>query len=285
MAAVAPGSALGRLQRIGIPIGAALLTLVFVALGFPYDRLRDLAASAAGRALGTQVRIGALGPTLTSFGPGLRLTAVEVVLSGGRRVALESVRIRPAWSLGWLRGSPAFFVDVVAAEGHAVGTVSLGGQPGFDGTLADVDLAALALGDVLAGISLDGVASGDVDLHHTAAGPRGRVDLTASGGSVALPGLPMALPFETLSAKARATDAAIAEGLEIDLRGPMLTAQVTGTIAQSALVANASLDLQAAVTVVDPSLRPMLGATGLRLAQDGSARMRVSGTVARPLVR
>ncbi len=285
MAATLAGPVFGRLQRIGIPVGAALLTLFFVALGFPYDRVRDLASSTLSRVLGAPVRIGSLGPTLTVFGPGVRVTALEITFAGGRRVAVDDARVRPAWSLGWLRGNPAIFVDAVAAEGHAVGTVSLAGEPGFAGALSDVDLAKLALGDALAGVSLDGVASADVDLHQTAAGPRGSLDLTAVKGSIALPGLPVALPFETLSAKARATDTAVAEGLEVDLQGPMLTAQVTGSVGLAPTVTNAPLDLQVTMKVVDPSLRPMLGGTGLRFAQDGTARIRLSGTVGRPLVR
>ena len=46
--ALAPQSpALRRLQRIGIPVGFVLLTLAFVAAGFPYDRIRDVVAARA----------------------------------------------------------------------------------------------------------------------------------------------------------------------------------------------------------------------------------------------
>jgi hypothetical protein len=57
MTTALPSPALRRLQHIGIPVGALLLTLFFVATGFPYDRVRDVVASKASLALRAQIRI------------------------------------------------------------------------------------------------------------------------------------------------------------------------------------------------------------------------------------
>ncbi len=284
-AAALASPSLRRLQRVAIPAGAALLTLLFVAIGFPYDRLRDVAAAKAGQMLGAQVRMASLAPTLSLLGPGVAASELSVTLADGRHFGVAKARVRPAWSAAWLRGRPALHVDVTAAEGHAAGTLVLGPEPGFAGTVSDVDLAKLPAAAALPGLSLDGTASGDVDLRRTPAGPRGAIDLTARGGSVAMPGMPIALPFETLVAKAAITDAALAEGVDVDLQGPMLTAKIRGSVGQAPVVTNAPLDLQLQVKVVDPSLRPVLGATGLRLAQDGTAEMRLTGSVGRPLLR
>ncbi|MCC6640387.1 MAG: type II secretion system protein GspN [Deltaproteobacteria bacterium] len=277
--------ALRRVQRVGIPIGAVLLTLLFVAIGFPYDRLRDVVAAKAGQALGAQIRMTSLAPAVSLAGPGVAVTGLAVTLADGRQLAIEKARVRPAWSPAWLRGRPALHVDVEAAEGHAVGTLVLGAEPGFAGTLSDVDLAKLPVAGMLPGLSLDGTANGDVDLRTTPAGPRGTIDLAAHGGSVALPGLPVALPFETLTARAELSDASLAGGVDVDLQGPMLTARLRGNVGRAPVVTNAPLDLQLQLAVVDPSLRPMLAGTGLRLAQDGSAEMRLTGSVGRPLLR
>lgn len=280
-----PGLTLRRLQRFGIPVGAVLLTLLFVVTGFPYDRMRDVVASKAGEALRAEVRIVELGPALTPFGPALSAKGVDVAFAGGRRFTLESARVRPAWSLSWLRARPAFHVDLVAAQGRAVGTLVLGGEPGFDGSFEQLDLARLPWDAALGGLSLDGIAQARVNLRSTAAGPRGSVDIEAKAGSVALPGVAVALPFETLRAKTEVTEAHLAENLDVDLQGPMLTAAITGNVGPSPTVMNAPLELQLKMKVVDPALRPMLAGSGLRLGQDGTTEMRLTGTAGRPLLR
>lgn len=285
MSAVLSNPSFQRLQRIGIPVGAVLLTLFFVAAGFPYDRVRDLVAAQVGRALQAEVRMRSLGPSLSLLGPGVHVEGLDVALAGGQRLALDEATVRPAWSMSWLRGRPALHVDLAGPQGRAVGTLTLGAEPGFDGDLDQVDLSKLPLESALSGLSLDGIASGTLDLRRTGAGPRGSFDLEARGGSVALPGVPVALPYETLEAKGKLTDQLLAEGLEVALTGPMLTAQISGTVGQAAIPAAAPLDLALRVQVVDPSLQPMLMGTGLRFGQDGSAEMKLTGTAGRPMLR
>lgn len=285
MNAILANPSLARLQRVGIPLGAVLLTLFFVAIGFPWDRVRDRVTASAGRLLGAEVRLASLGPSLSLFGPGVHVTGLDATLPSGQRVVLDDASVRPAWSTSWLRGRPALAVDLRGPQGRAAGTLTLGTEPGFDGELEDVDLAKLPLDSVLAGLALDGIASGEVDLERSARGPRGSFDLHAKGGSVALPGVPVALPFETLAARGSLTDAALAEGLAIELEGPMLTAAVSGRVGQAEPVLSAPLDLDVRVRVVDPSIRPMLAGTGLRFGPDGSAAMKLTGTAGRPLLR
>ncbi len=285
MATSLPSPALERLQRIGIPVGAVLLTLFFVLIGFPYDRIRDLVASQASQALQAQVRIGSLGPAFSLLGPGVEAQAVDIDLPDGRRIAVSEARLRPAWSFSWLRGRPALHIDLTATEGRAIGTLTLGAEPGFDGTLEQVDLAKLPLSAALSGLSVDGIASGEIDLRQTPAGPRGSIDLEAANGSIAVPGMPIALPFERLTAKTQLTDEHLAENLAVDLQGPMLTAQIDGNIGQSPILMNAPLELAVKMVVVDDSLRPMLAGTGIRFAQNGSAEMRLLGTAGLPVLR
>ena len=285
MSAILANPSFVRLQRIGIPVGAVLLTLFFVAAGFPYDRVRDLVAAKAGQALRAQVRMASLGPSFSLLGPGVHVTGLDATLADGQRITLEQATLRPAWSTSWLRGRPALHVDLQGVQGRAVGTLTLGSEPGFDGDLVGVDLSKLPLESALSGLSLDGIASGEIDVKRTEAGPRGRFDLQAKGGSVALPGVPVALPFETLEAKAKLTDQFLAEGVAVELTGPMLTAQISGNVGQAPLPMAAPLDLQLRVKVVDPSLQPMLAGTGLRFGPDGSADMKLTGTAGRPLLR
>lgn len=280
-----PSPALQRLQRYGIPIGALLLIAFFVLLGFPWDRVRDLVASRAGSALGARVSLGGLGPGLSLRGPVLRADAVQVAWPDGDRLVLDRVAVRPALSLAWLKLDPALFVDAESDRGRAVGTLVLGEEPGFDGTLERVDLARLPLEAQLGGAALEGMAEVELDVWRSPRGPRGELQFEATAGSLALPGVPLALPYESLTGEARLTEEKLVDDLELDLRGPMLTALVTGDVGASPVMASAPLDLELRVQVVDPQIQPMLSGTGIRFGQDGSAEMRLLGTAGRPVLR
>ena len=65
-----------------------------------------------------------------------------------------------------------------------------------------MDLGRLPLSGVAPDLALDGIARADVDVRSGERGPEGRVELHAAEGSVGLPGLPVALPFQSLDAAA-----------------------------------------------------------------------------------
>ncbi len=288
MTAAAARAAEGpRLPRpllwIGVPVAAVLLTALFVFLGFPYDRVRDGVAANLGRATGSQVQIAELGPGLSPLGPGVVARGITARLPDGQTWKITRLKLRPAWSLAWLGGTAAVAMDLEAPEGRLGGTLYAGDEPGFDGELAGVQLGRLPLDGLLAGIALDGQASGDVDLRSTAAGPRGRVDLEAEGGSLGLPGLPVALPYQSLEAELALRD----DGTRIErisLDGPMLSGEAEGSLAAGPLP-RARLDLRVKLAVREPSLQPMIQSMGVRLAGDGTADVRVTGTLSRPEVR
>ena len=153
-----------------IPVAAALLTLLFVVTGFPYDRLAPAVAARVSQVLGAQVSIASLGPSLSLLGPGVRASGLSVLWPDGSQLRLDSLRVRPAWSFAWLRGRPAFALRLAAPLGQVNGTLIVGSAPGFDGTVRDLELAKLPLQNLVPGASLDGKASGDLDLTNTPGG-------------------------------------------------------------------------------------------------------------------
>lgn len=268
-----------------IPLGATLLTLLFVVAGFPFDRLAPSVAARASQGLGAQVSIASVGPSLSLLGPGVRATGISVAWPDGSQLRLDSLRVRPAWSFAWLRGRPALALRLGAPLGQLNGTLTLGSEPGFDGALHELELAKLPLQSLLPGASIDGKASGDLDVTTGPNGARGYFHLEARDGSVGLPHLPVALPYTTLRTDVRLTDAALAEISSLELDGPLLSVRVSGSIGRASLLAAAPLNLTVRIQAKDKSVAPYLASNGLRMAADGSAELRITGTAGQPLLR
>jgi len=270
---------------LGVPLAAVLLTGLFVFLGFPYERVREALASQLGAASGSQVQIAQLEPGLSLLGPVLVAQGVEARFPGGEAFALERARLRPAWSFAWVQGEPALAVDLRAPEGRMVGTVYAGGRPGFVGRLEEVELGRLPVERLLRDLALDGRASADIDLRQGPRGAEGRVVLDAREGSLGLPDLPMALPYQRLEGEIDLLPEGGVEIGRLSLEGPMLAVSGSGSVGSLDDPARATLDLLARVEVREASLRPMLRELGLRLDTEGSTEVRLGGTLARPVVR
>ncbi|HTF33854.1 MAG TPA: type II secretion system protein GspN [Myxococcota bacterium] len=268
-----------------IPLGAALLTLLFVVAGFPFDRLAPSLAARVSQGLGAQVSIASVGPSLSLLGPGVRASGVSVAWPDGSQLRLDSLRVRPAWSFAWLRGRPALALRLAAPLGQLNGTLTLGSESGFDGALHEFELAKLPLQSLVPGASIDGKASGDLDITTTPGGARGSFHVEARDGSLGLPNLPFALPYTMLRTDVRLTDAALAEISSLELDGPLLSLRASGSIGRAALLLAAPLNLSVRIQAKDSSVGPLLAAAGLRMAADGSADLRITGTAGQPLLR
>jgi type II secretion system protein N len=283
-APVAARPALPRALRwLGPPLAGLVLVAFFVFLGFPWERVRDFVARAASEASGARVSFAELSPGLSAGGPVLVARGIAID-AGGRSHRVDEARLRPAWSTGWLLGRPALFADLRAPEGRVAGTFRAGAEPGFDGRVEEVALARLPLESLLPALTLDGVASADVDLRRTAAGPAGRVELEVRDGSLALPGMPMALPFERLVADVELGGEVLARLSQVSFDGPMLALQGSGTLGAAADPMDAPLDLALELEVREPAARPALQSLGFRLGRDGKGKARLGGTLGAPEV-
>lgn len=269
-----------RLGRLGLAGACGALVLVFFLALFPYGRLRAPLEQAASQALGARVRIEQL-----RGGPfGLRLAGVEVRRPGAGAWSLEAVRVRPALALSWLRGVPALRVGAEAWGARLDGTARLDRQaPGFDGRVEALDPTALPPGLLPTEPPWVGALDADVDLTSDGAGARGRLAFEGQDGAVTLPGLPFALPYDRLEG---ALDLG-SEGIAVealDVEGPMLSARAGGRIGPGD-PSRASLDLEVEVRRADPSVQQLLRGVGIRLDGTGTARVRIQGTMASPIVR
>ena len=271
------------LRLVALPLAALLLFGLFLHLGFPYDRLAATLATQLSRATQTQIRIGGLVPKLSLAGPGLEASDVTAITRDGAQVQLERAFVRPAWSLAWLRANPALFLDLAGSFGEARGVATLR-VPGFHGKLTGIALESLPLASVLPGSSLRGVAELDLDLELGAAGPEGSSDFQAVNGELALPSLPMPVPFTSLAGNLVLGGEQLAELSNFALEGPLVSARANGTLGRAEPIETGELKLVLDLTA-QPALRAPLQAAGIALSAEGSARFEVSGTPARPQIR
>jgi type II secretion system protein N len=225
----------------------------FVFLGFPWDRVRDALAVQASR--------------------------------DDSVWRVDRARLRPAWSPAWLRGEVALAVDLAGPEGRVRGTLYAGSAPGFEGRVEDVVLASLPLAGVVADLALDGTADAEIDLRSGDDGPQGSVALAAADGSIALPGMPVALPYAFLEGELELGGDALLRVHRLVLDGPMISVEGEGTVGRGADVDRAALDVRVHVEVHEASVRPMIRNLGVRLDREGRGDARIGGTLSRPAVR
>jgi type II secretion system protein N len=288
MAAPPPTSRLPRwLVIASYPISALVLTLFFVFLGFPYELLAVRLSDAVERSMDLRLRIGELSPHFGLGGPGLAATEVLAGREGGRTIVLEELVLRPAWSLSWFRGVPAVQLDLTSEIGNAAGTVTLGEQGGWDGTLESVRIAYLPL-EMLEAFNIDGSLNASVDLHGAGAdaggGLVGSIDFDLRGGSISGEGLPVALPFDRLHGRLLFGEDTYLTVSGVQLEGPMVAGTIEGQVGDGPTPARQPLSIEIRYEVRDPGLEAMFGSFGTR-GDDGRIHVRVSGTLSKPVVR
>jgi type II secretion system protein N len=272
------------LLLVGIPLAGVALVLLFIYLGFPYDKLGDRIKAETQRAGDVLIDFQYLGPSLHLAGPGIEATGVRATLRDGETLRLERTMLRPAWSLAWLRGAPAVYAEIESEAGNAVGTLILGRSGGWSGDLEQVDVGKLPLSQLAPLGTLDGVLDASVDLLLSEQGPVGSVTFEARDGAIDLANFPMPIPFETLSGELLFGDDVTVAVQRLDLEGPLLSASVTGKVLQGTSLAEAPLRLEIEVDA-KPAIGAALRGAGVRIARNGKAKFRITGTVAQPNIR
>jgi type II secretion system protein N len=272
------------LKGAGIAAAGAALIAGFIVAGFPYDRLGEYIEAEVQRSTGVALVMGTLEPSLGFAGLGLRASDLRLRWPEGGLLALDTARLRPAWSLSWLRGAPAIRAHLAGPLGEADGTFTLNGFGAWIGDFYDLDLAGLPIESVWPNTELEGSAEVFVDLRMSDAGLEGRVTFEAWEGVVMLPILPTPLPYDGLSGDIEFGGNALASVNSLALTGALLNAEVTGTVGHAPDLATAPLSLSVVVRS-QPGVRPLLESAGLRVKPDGSARVTFGGTASNPVQR
>jgi type II secretion system protein N len=272
------------LGRIGIALACAVLILVFLAVGFPWERLGQRLVEGAGRDSGFEIDVADLGPFVSLGGAGFEARGVKVRAPDGAAWELEQARIRPAWSSSWLRGTPTLHVEIDGDAGTVRGRWTTGNAPAFDGVLSGVDLARLPVGALAPGTDLKGILDAEIDLQHVNGVLEGLIVFGAAQGLLVDERLPVPLPFESLAGELTFGDGSMVQVTKLDLASPLLRAQVAGSIGEAASLEAAPLDLRAEIEA-EPGARELLQGAGIRMGRSGRTTLRIQGTVAGPVIR
>jgi len=267
-----------------IPAAGLALILFFIFLGFPYTQLADTLATHLGRQSGVELSVASLGPNLALQGPVLEATGVSLRLTSGDEIELDRARLRPAWSLSWFRGAPAVHAVLEGPLGEATGVFTLGSVGAWRGELRQINLAELPLSDLWPGFDAEGIVDASLDLTLGDRGVEGWVAFEAFEGSLTLPEIPVAVPFDRIEATLALGGESILDLEMLRLDGPLLRANVTGRIAQASNLNSAALSLSVEIDS-EPGIRSLLESAGLTVERDGKARLRVDGTVGSPNLR
>jgi len=280
-----PFSEPGPRRTAALAATFAALTLLFVVLGFPYERLAPRLEALLEMALGADAQVGRIEPGISRFLPQARAWDVDLRWPGGAQIHLDRVRVRPAWSLSWLRGRPAFRIALRRGKADVDGTVRLGDRRGFAGRVSALPLDDLPLATWAPGLLLTGRLDAEIDVHAGEQGAEGTATLSARDGSLSLPTLPIGVPFEGLQADLALGGESLATLHAFALDGPLVAITASGTIGAAPVVAAAPLALAARIEARDPSVREMLSGTGTRFDALGVSEVSIVGTIAAPVVR
>jgi len=272
------------LRITGIAVAALVLTGFFAYLRFPYDRLAESISARLAAGTGLRVEIGRLAPSPQLAGPGLMAENVRIRRPDGSVVQIDRLRVRPAWSLAWLIARPALHLQAESPVARLEGVVLLRGPRHFEGDLSEVDLTELLGAETLAGARLEGRADFELDVVFEESGPRGPVRIAARDGVLSHPQLPMAVPYEELSGSLALGGESWVEIQNLDLRSPLGSGTLKGTVGRAPDPGQAPLQLEIAIQV-SPEIHGSLAAQGVRVGRDGQLRYRVLGTAAAPIVR
>ncbi len=266
-----------------IALGCVLLTLFFIYRGFPYERLGESLARSLSRSTGSRVTIQGFGPRFQLAGPGVEMTGVRITGADGTTWSIDRARLRPAWSLSWLRLEPALHTRIEVPGGLAEGVFTLAEPLAWRGRLSDVDLARLPVASLWPGAAFSGTLEGRIDLHSSPLGPDGIVRLEATGGTLSLPGVPAAVPFDQLTAALKLGEKFLFRIQSLRIQSPLFSASVKGSFTRGRSLAESGVNLQIQLTV-EHALRPALKDANIRVSADGRATVRIGGTVVSPVI-
>lgn len=275
---------LGGLRATGIAFAAVALTLFFMALGFPYDRLAQRIATQIERDTGTRIALGPISLGLVRWAPGIEAEGVQILQPDGTRFDLDEAGVRPALSLSWLRGTPTLAIDVLSARGDASGRLTLGDTPGYDGSLTNADLEILPQKALGTALLVEGRADADIDIVIEEEGPTGDIAFEARDGLFTHPELPLPMPFQKIEGEIDLGGEDWARIRSFTLASPLASGRARGTIGRGPNFATAPLRLQLEFTV-SGAIQGSLNAQGVAVGRSGEIRVEVTGTPARPVVR
>ena len=279
------GGALPRpLIAIGVPCAGVLLIAFFLIRGFPYDELGELIANRIEQSHGIHLAFGDLGPALQFAGPALECTQLQATFPDRSLQQIDRALVRPAWSLSWFTGEPAFHVELESSSGRANGTLRWNGVASWVGTIRDARPELPPIADWIPIGAFEGALDATIDVSMGELGPEGLVEFEIREGSISVPGFSAPLPFESLTGALSLGGDAYAKLTSLSFEGPITSGSGSGKIGRAERLEQAPIGFEFQIDIATGHGRTFRGA-GVKINPGGSALAKISGTVAKPKVR
>jgi type II secretion system protein N len=261
-----------------------LLIVFFLIRGFPYDQLGAQITRRIEQSQGVRLAIGELAPVMQLAGPALEGTGVRATFPSGDLLQIDRALVRAAWSTSWLTGDPAVHLELESPAGGAVGTLQWNGSTSWNGTVWDVEVGLPPLAALVPVVGLDGRLDASVDVRTGELGSEGTIYFEIRDGSLSLPKVSVALPFELFSGELELGGDDYLTLDSIQIEGSAVSGTGSGKIARAETFEQAPVSIEFELSI-DPALSKKVRAAGLRVSRKGLTKVRISGTVAKPTSR
>lgn len=275
----------GALRLLLLGLLALGLTLVFVALLFPWDAVARRLAYEIGVASGARVGLEELAPAFTARGPVLRARNVTIEHPSVQTLRVAVLELAPRLSTSWLAGEPRLRVYADSDLGVVDGRLRLGSAPAFDGRIERVAIERLPLRLEAAGVEVAGELTADADVELDPGGTlRGGVAFESPRLRIATPLLPLPLVFSRAQGSITLLETGATRIDALALEGEQLRGTLAGEIGLVHHSQPPPLDLRADLELLDPELRALALAARLPIDADGRGAMQIGGSAAVPVV-
>jgi type II secretion system protein N len=279
------GESLPRpLITIGVPCAGVLLIAFFLIRGFPYDKLGELIAKRIEQSHGIHLAVGDVGPALQLAGLALEGTQLRVTFPNRSPQQIDRALVRPAWSMSWLTGEPTFYVELESPSGSADGTLHWNGAASWVGTIRDARPELPPIADWIPIGGFEGTLEATLDVSMAETGLQGLVEFEIRDGSTSIPGFSAPLPFESLTAAMSLGGDAYVKLTSLSFEGPLASGSGSGKIGRAEPLEQAPIGFEFQLDIKPELVRSVRGG-GAKIKPDGSALVKISGTVAEPKVR
>ena len=265
-----------------IPL-AVLITLVFVAILFPWDAIGRRLAFEIGAASGASVSLEDLAPRFTARGPVLRARNVVIEHPSVHVLRVSVLEIAPRFSTSWLRGQPRLRIFADSELGVVDGVLVLGPAPAFDGHVERVVIERLPLRLDAAGVKVAGELGADADVALDPGGTlRGRVDFDSPALRIEAALLPVPIAFSRATGTLSILESGATRIENVKLEGDQLRGTLSGEIGLVHRSQPPPLDLQADLEILDAQLRALALGAHFPINPEGRAALQIRGTAAAP---
>jgi len=209
---------------------------------------------------------------------------LRATLPSGDLVQIDRALIRAAWSTSWLTGDPAVHVELEGPAGGAVGTLQWNGTTSWNGNIWNAAASHPPLADFVPVVRLDGMLDARIDVEVGELESEGLIYFEVRDGSLSLPNVSVALPFELFSGDLELGGDDYLTLDSIRIEGSAVSGTGSGKIARAETFEQAPVSLEFELNI-ESALSKKVRAAGMRVNRDGLTKVRISGTVADPKIR